>query len=81
MSLSSAAALFTSLTLNAAKSSIPFGRIKRHSKAWWSAEVEDAVSERRKAFAAAYRSDEDRQATISAFGRASSVIAKAMAEA
>ena len=34
LSLSSAAALFTSLALNAAKSSIPFGRIKRHSKAW-----------------------------------------------
>ena len=60
LSLSSAAALFTSLTLNAAKSSIPFGRIKRPSKAWWSAEVEEAVSERRKAFAAAHRSDEDR---------------------
>ena len=36
-SLSCAAALFTSLTLNAAKSSIPFSRIKRPSKAWWSA--------------------------------------------
>ena len=57
--LSSAATLFTSLALNAAKSSIPFGRIKRHFKAWWSAEVESAVSERRKAFAAAHRSDED----------------------
>ena len=45
-SLSSAAALFTSLTLNAAKSSIPFGRIKRPLKAWWSPEVESAVSER-----------------------------------
>ena len=33
-SLSSAAALFTSLALNAAKSSIPFGRIKRQPKAW-----------------------------------------------
>ena len=44
---SSAAALFTSLTLNAAKPSIPFGRIKRHPKAWWSAEVKEAVSERR----------------------------------
>ena len=32
LSLSSAAALFTSLTLNAAKSSIPFGRIKRPPK-------------------------------------------------
>ena len=44
-SLSSAAALFTSLALNAAKSSIPFGRIKCPSKAWWSPEVEGAVSE------------------------------------
>ena len=79
LSFSSAAALFTSLALNAAKSSIPFGRIKRPPKAWWSAEVEDAVSERRKAFAAAHRSDEDRQAYISASRRASSVIAKAEA--
>ena len=78
LSLSSAA-IFTSLALNAAKSSIPFGRIKRPPKAWWSAEVEEAVSERRKAFAAAHRSDEDRQTYISAFRRASSVVAKAEA--
>ena len=52
--------LFTSLALNAATSSIPFGRIKRPSKAWRSAEVEEAVSERRKAFDATHRSDEDR---------------------
>ena len=75
-SLSYAAALFTSLTLNAAKSSIPFGRIKRPPKAWWSAEVEEAVSEKHKAFAATHRSDEDRQAYISASRRALSVIAK-----
>ena len=81
LSLSSAAALFTSLAMNAAKSSIPFGRIKRPPKAWWSAEVEQAVGERRKAFATAHRSDEDRQAYISASRRASSVIAKAKAEA
>ena len=80
-SLSSAAALFTSLTLNAAKSSIPFSRIKRPPKAWWSPEVEEAVGERRKAIAAAHRSDEDHQAYISASRRASSVIAKAKAEA
>ena len=43
--------------------------------------MEGAVSERRKAFAAAHRSDEDRQTYISAFRRASSVIAKAKAEA
>ena len=81
LSLSFAAALFTSLAMNAAKSSIPFGRIKRPPKSWWSAEVDSAVSERRKAFAAAHRSDEDRQAYISASRRASSVIAKAKAEA
>ena len=34
LSLFSAAALFASLTLNAAKSSIPFGHIKRPPKAW-----------------------------------------------
>ena len=73
--------LFTSLALNAAKSSIPFGRVKRPPKAWWSAEVESAVSERRKAFAAAHRSDEDRQVYISASRHASLVIAKAKAEA
>ena len=81
LSLSSAAALFTSLAMNAAKSSIPFGRIKRPPKAWWSAEVEKAVGERRRAFATAHRSDEDRQAYISASRRASSVIAKAKAKA
>ena len=70
-----------SLALNAAKSSIPFGCIKRHPKVWWSAEVESVVGERRKAFAAVHRSDEDRQAYISASRRASSVIAKAKAEA
>ena len=81
LSLPSAAAFFTSLALNAAKSSISFGRIKRHFKAWWSAEVEEAVSKRRKAFPAAHRSDEGRQAYISASRRASSVIAKAKAKA
>ena len=67
--------------MNAAKSSIPFGRIKRPPKAWWSPEVEQAVGERRRAFATAHRSDEDRQAYISASRRASSVIAKAKTEA
>ena len=43
--------------------------------------MESAVSERHKAFAAAHRSDEDRQAYISVSRRASSVIAKAKAEA
>ena len=43
--------------------------------------MEQAVSERRKAFAAAHRSDEDGQAYISASRRVSTVIAKAKAEA
>ena len=81
LSLSSAAALFSSLAMNAAKSSIPFGRITRPPKVWWSAKVEQAVDERRRTFATAHRSDEDRQAYISASRRASSVIAKAKAEA
>ena len=50
LSLSSAVALFTSLTINAAKFSIPFGCVKQRRQGWWSAEVEDAVSERSKAF-------------------------------
>ena len=73
LSLSSAAALFTSLALSAAKSSIPFGHIKCPPKAWWSAKVESAVSERRKTFTVAHRSDEDHQASISASRRARSL--------
>ena len=64
-----------------AKLSIPFDRIKRHPKAWWSAEVEEAVSENRKDFTAAHRSDEDRQAYIFASWHTLSVIAKAKAVA
>ena len=79
-SLPSGAALFTSLTLNAAKSSISFGHIKHPPKAGRSAKVEEAVSERRKAFAAVHRSDKNCQAYIFASRRAMSVIAKAKAE-
>ena len=43
--------------------------------------MEEAVSERSKAFAAAHKSDEDRQAYISASRNAPSVIAKAKAMA
>ena len=68
------------MALNAAKSSILFGHIKRDPVAWWSAEAEGAVSERRKAFVAAHRSDENRQTYISASRRASSVIAKTKAK-
>ena len=63
--------LSTSLALNVPKSSILFGCIKRHPNARRSAKVEEAVSERGKVFDAAHRSDEDRQAYISASRRAS----------
>ena len=66
---------------NAARFSISFGRIKRQPQASRSPEVEEAVSKRRKAFIAAHRSDEDRQAYISTFQHASSVVAKPKAEA
>ena len=59
--LSFAAALFTSLALNKAKSFIPFGPSNANLKRW-PPEEEEAVSERRKACATAYRSDKDRQA-------------------
>ena len=78
---SSGAAFFISLTLNAAKFSIHFDSIKREFQNWWSAEVEEPVSKRRKAFAAAHRSDEYRQVYIRASRHLSPVIAKAKAEA
>ena len=56
LSLSSAAALYLSGT-ECGQIFHPFGRIKRRSKAWWSAEVKGAVSETGKAFAAAHKSD------------------------
>ena len=81
LSLSAAAALFTSVALGAAKASIPFGRLKRQPQAWWSSEVQLAVDERRRAFATAHLSEENRQAYISASRQASSVIAKAKTDA
>ena len=81
LSLSSAAALLSSLALNVAKSSISYSRIQRQPKAWWSAKVEEAITAKRKAFAAAHISDEDRQVCIFASRRTSSVIPKAKAEA
>ena len=58
--LFSAAAFFTPLALSAAKYFVSFGRVKRQFQAWLSAEVEETASEKRKAFAATHKSDEDR---------------------
>ena len=70
-----------SLALNAAKFPIHFRRVKHQPQSWRFAEVEEAVSERLKAFSAARKSDKDRLAYISNFRHASPVIAKAKAEA
>ena len=43
-----------------------FGRVKCQSQDWLSSEVAGALCERRPAFAAAHKSDEDGQAYISA---------------
>ena len=75
-SLFFATALFCFMTLNATKFFIPFGRVKRQPQAGWSAEVEGAASKRRKVFAVGHGGDGDRQAYISAYRHASSVIAK-----
>ena len=41
---SAAAAFFALLAVNAAKFSIPFGRVKRQSQKWWSPDVDEADS-------------------------------------
>ena len=64
------------------KFSIPFGLVKRQPQAWWSTELEEAVSQKcSRAFPATHRSDEGRQAYIYASRHASSDIPKAKDEA
>ena len=79
-SLSSTAALLTFRALNAAKFFISFGSVKRRPQAWWSPVAGEAGSERRTAFGAAHRSNEDRLAYISANQHALFVIVKAKPE-
>ena len=80
-SVAAVAALFTFLTLNAAKFSISFWRRQTPTSTLKSNELKKTVKERRKAFAAVYASNEDRQACISVPRYASSVIAKPRTEA
>ena len=80
LSLSSAATLFISLVLKALKFFLLFDRVKSQCQAWWSPKVEEAVSKRRKTFAAAHRINEDRQTYIYASPHTSFVIAKTEAE-
>ena len=77
LSLSEATHTFTKLSNDAATSAIPFGSTNRPAKAWWSSEVADAVAKRRKAFAKAHCSEEDRQNYISISRYTSTVISKA----
>ena len=81
LSLSEANETFTNLILDAATFAIPYGSINRSSKAWWSPEISEAVANRRKAFATAHRSEQDRQAYIAISRYTSTVIRKAKTEA
>ena len=81
LSVSKAAALFSKIVLQAAQSSVPFGRTHQPPKAWWSSELAELVKARRKAYRKAHLSEENRQAYLSASRAASVAIAKAKAEA
>ena len=81
LSLSEAAASFSSMLLEAAKSSIPFGRTRQVPKAWWSPELDELVKARRRAYRTAHLSEEHRQAYLCASRSASDAIAKAKAAA
>jgi len=70
-----AARSFSSLLLNAAKTSVPFGRLGRPPKAWWSKEAESAVWDRRRA-----RSEAHRLAYVEVSRKSSSVISWAKTE-
>ena len=72
-----AAHSFSLFLVGAAKASIPFGRLGRSPKAWWSQEAESAVRERRRARSVAHRSESHRLRYIDASRRASSVISRA----
>ena len=80
LSLSEATHTFTKLLNDATTSAIPFGGINRPTKAWWSSEVADAAAKRRKAFAKAHCSEEDRQHYIATSRYTSTVISKAKAK-
>ena len=81
LSLSKAVKLFTSIVLQAAKSSVPFGRTHQPPKAWWSPELSELVQKRRAALSKAHISEEHRQAYRSAHREVSAAVAKAKAEA
>ena len=77
LNIHQAAHSFSLFLVEAAKASIPFGRLGRSPKAWWSQEAESAVRERRRARSVAHRSESHRLRYIDASCRASSVISRA----
>ena len=77
LNIHQAAHSFSLFLVEAAKASIPFGRLGRSPKAWWSQEAESAVRERRRARSVAHRSESHRLRYIDASRRASSVISRA----
>ena len=79
LSLSEANQSFTQLVHDAAIFAIPYGSINHSPKAWWSPEIAAAGADRRKAFAKAHRSEQDRQAYIAQSRYTSTVISKAKA--
>ena len=72
-----AARSFSLFLVEAAKASIPFGRVGRSPKAWWSQESESAVRKRQRARSEAHQSEANRLRYIDASRRASSVISRA----
>ena len=77
LNIHQAARSFSLFLVEAAKASIPFGRLGRSPKAWWSQEAESAVRERRRARSEAHRSEAHRLRYIDASRRAPSVISRA----
>ena len=77
LNIHQAAHSFSLFLVEAAKASIPFGRLGRSLKAWWSQEAESAVREQRRARSVAHRSESHRLRYIDASRRASSVISRA----
>ena len=77
LNIHQAARSFSLFLVEAAKASIPFGRLGHSPKAWWSQEVESAVRKRRRARSVEHQSESHRCRNIDASRRASSVISRA----
>ena len=69
LNIHQAAGSFSFFLVEAAKASIPFGRLGRSPKAWWSQEAESAVRKQRRARFEAHRSEVHRLRYIDASRR------------